>query len=106
METINIKTDFSAVPIGRYSADSDVSGEKFREKLLKPKLKELGNGEKLKIDINDVAGYGSSFLEEAFGGLVRSKDFSKQELHDKLEIIADEVYEMYSELIWEYIDNA
>ncbi len=106
MALINIKTDFSAVPIGRYPVDSDVSGEKFRKELLKPKLNKLGDGEKLRIDLNGVAGYGSSFLEEAFGGLVRAEGFSGQDLHDKLEILADEVYEMYSELIWEYIDDA
>lgn len=102
---LNIARDFSDVPIGRYSADSKFSGELFREKFLKPKLEELANGEKLIVDITDVEGYGSSFLEEAFGGLVRNHYFSSKELKEKLHIQSNEIYKMYEDLIWEYIKD-
>lgn len=66
---INIERDYSRYPAGRYETDGPYSGEKFREKLLIPAL-ERGK-EKVRIDLDGARGYGSSFLEEAFGGLVR-----------------------------------
>ena len=105
-KTINIKEDFSASPIGRHFVDSNFSGEEFREKLLKPKLEELAGREKLIVDIREVEGYASSFLDEAFGGLVQKGYFTKEELHKKLIIKDDEVYEFYTKIIWEMIDGA
>ena len=102
---LNIAKDFSDVPIGRYPADSKFSGERFREKFLKPELEKLANGEKLIVDITDVEGYGSSFLEEAFGGLVRNRYFTSNELKEKLYIQSNEIYKMYEDLIWEYIKD-
>jgi hypothetical protein len=39
------------------------------------------------VILDGVAGYGSSFLEETFGGLIR-RGFSVSELNDILKIIA------------------
>ncbi|MNG10228.1 hypothetical protein D3C84_936860 [compost metagenome] len=50
-------------------------------------------------------GYGSSFLEEAFGGLVRVKKFSKETLHKKLKFSYKEDPVVIDE-IWHYIDSA
>lgn len=66
MKTIYVK-DFSKYPGPRYIRLGDYSGEEFRDKWL---LNELMQGD-IAIDFDDVYGYGSSFLEEAFGGLVR-----------------------------------
>lgn len=68
-KTIRIATDFSRYPAGRFISDGPFSGEKFRETLLRPVLEA---GAKATIDLDGVRGYGSSFLEEAFGGLVRA----------------------------------
>ncbi len=68
-KTVNIGKVFSKFPAGRYSADGPASGEKFREDVLRPIL---SAGFDLVIELDDALGYGSSFLEEAFGGLVRS----------------------------------
>jgi len=79
-KTIDIAKDFSSVPAGRHLSDGDYSGEFFRESLLRPALKEF---EKVEVILDDTAGFGSSFLEEAFGGLVReglSKDFLRSHL--------------------------
>ena len=57
------------------------------------------------VDITDVEGYGSSFLEEAFGGLVRNRYFTSNELKEKLYIQSNEIYKMYEDLIWEYIKD-
>lgn len=65
---ISIATDFSTIPIGRYLTDSSTSGQAFREDLLIPLFEADGN---IIIDLDGTEGYGSSFLEEAFGGLIR-----------------------------------
>lgn len=68
MRTINIATQFSRYPAGRYLADGPYSGESFRENWLIPAL---NSEEEVTIEFDGTRGYGSSFLEEAFGGLVR-----------------------------------
>jgi len=67
-KTINVAVDFSRYPAGRYIDDGPHSGQRFRDDFLKPVLL---NSEKAIIELDGVRGYGSSFLEEAFGGLVR-----------------------------------
>lgn len=68
MKTISIAKDFSVYPGGRTPEDGPHSGREFREQLLIPIFD--GN-ERVVINFDGVRGYGSSFLEEAFGGLVR-----------------------------------
>lgn len=72
MIQINIAQDFSDTPGGRYITEGENSGEQFREKILLPKyeLAEKQN-KKLEINFDGCWGFGTSFLEEAFGGLVR-----------------------------------
>lgn len=78
MIKIDVAT-FSRTPFGRYDRDSDFSAEKFRDTVLIPAI-ENAQGEDVQVDFTRVAlGVGSSFLEEAFGGLVR-KGFDKNEL--------------------------
>jgi len=68
MKRINIAKDFSRYPAGRYSEDGPFCGEDFRKKFLEESIK---NNEEIIIELDGTRGYGSSFLEEAFGGLVR-----------------------------------
>ncbi|AYP29020.1 hypothetical protein AS1_40 [Marinobacter phage AS1] len=68
MKTIRVK-DFTEFPGPRYAKLGPYSGEEFRQKVLEPAIKEAGTD--LEIDLDGTFGYGSSFLEEAFGGLVR-----------------------------------
>jgi len=86
MKTISIGRDFSPDPAGRtIELDGDDSGEAFRERVLVPALKELGPGEVLEIVLDDeVISYGSSFLSEGFGGVVREGHMSSEELLDKV----------------------
>jgi hypothetical protein len=69
MTTISIAKDFTRFPAGRFKAHGNTSGEGFRQKLLEGPL---SRGEQVVVDLDGTIGYGSSFLEEAFGGLVRS----------------------------------
>jgi len=71
MVTINIAKDFSITPGARYKSDGPYSGEEFREKYLEKYFAIDGNDEKITIVLDGTAGYGTSFLEEAFGGLAR-----------------------------------
>jgi hypothetical protein len=106
MMNISIAKDFSDVPAGRYLADGDFTGQEFREKYLVPALKNADNNHPVIVDINDVEGYGSSFLEEAFGGLVREEQFSKEELNHKLKIEANSTYNIYKDIIKLHIEEA
>lgn len=79
--TINIERQFSRYPAGRYKKDGPYSGEKFREDFLIPRLKQPDT--RVVVQLDGARGLASSFLEEAFGGLIRA-GFSDQELHDRL----------------------
>ena len=106
---INIGEDFSKVPRGRYhSADGQHTGGRFREHFLK---EIFNNPEKysrpVEIVLDSAEGYGSSFLEEAFGGLVR-KGYASSEEVDKafVFIYEDKNFEFYEKRIREYIREA
>jgi hypothetical protein len=104
MKRIKIATDYSDTPLGRAPEDGQFSGTRFREELLRPAL---DANDKVEVDIDDVEGYGSSFLEEAFGGLVRKGYFTQDQLKNKLQItFKDRDFEVYRTLIWKYIREA
>jgi hypothetical protein len=67
-KVVSVARDFSKYPAGRYVTDGPASGEAFRERFLLPAM---SSGDALTIELDGTRGYGSSFLEEAFGGLVR-----------------------------------
>jgi hypothetical protein len=69
MRTVNVAKDFSRHPAGRTEDDGPFSGAAFRKRFLEPALK---SGETILVDFDGTRGAGSSFLEEAFGGLVRA----------------------------------
>lgn len=72
MIRIKISTDFSDIPGGRLKKEGKHSGEEFRDELLLPKYQEAEeNDTELEVDFDDCYGFGTSFLEEAFGGMVR-----------------------------------
>lgn len=72
MIQINVAEDFTDKPGARYESQGSNSGEKFRDVILYPAyLKAIEKNEKLIINLDGGYGYGSSFLEEAFGGLIR-----------------------------------
>ena len=82
--TIDVANDFTPRPFGRYRADNkERSAEVFREDILVPAIRRHGH---VTVDLSGSNYYGSSFLEEVFGGLVR-KYFTKDELDAKLEVV-------------------
>lgn len=103
---IKIAEDFSVTPGARHPEEGEYSGQEFRETVLLPKLKEaIRNGERLVIDLDGTAGYGTSFLEEAFGGLIREEHISYDDIKKTLDFISDEDPE-YIDEIWAYIEAA
>ena len=80
---ISIASSFSETPAGRYFTDGPYSGQRFRTEILYPALIE---NEKVEIDLDGTLGYGSSFLEEVFGGLIRECNLTLDDLNNKLEV--------------------
>ncbi len=80
---INIARDFAKTPAGRVPTDGPNSGTRFRDELLVPAL--LAGGRVI-IELDGTRGYGSSFLDEAFGTVVRSGTFSTEEMLDRIEL--------------------
>ncbi len=96
-----VARDFSRSPAGRYVKDGPYSGEAFRENLLRPALIEH---ERVVVDLTGALGFGSSFLEEAFGGLVRTGFVSASELRRRLTVKSK--IRTYVDRVWQYVDNA
>ncbi len=104
MKTIDIGKDFSDTPWGRYAEDGPFNGSEFRDSILVPALKA---NDSVEVRIDTVEGFGSSFLEEAFGGLVREGHFTKDDLSKRLRIKCDdEEFSSYVLLIHRYINDA
>ncbi len=89
MIKIIISEDFTDTPGGREIQEGDFSGEQFREEILLQKYEEAEDkNEKLCIDFDHCFGFGTSFLEEAFGGLVR--EHKKKGVWERLVIVSTE----------------
>ena len=70
---IVVGRDFTKYPGPRYKRTGPFSGEQFRDEVLKPRLlAAIKDGTRVIVYLDGVAGYGSSFLEECFGGLIRA----------------------------------
>ena len=98
---ISVANDFSPFPAGRFLADGKFSGERFRDEFLVPALREHDH---VSINMDDVFGFGSSFLEEAFGGLVRIHGFTAHELRKALTLSGGVKSDRL--LVWRFIDDA
>ncbi|WFF38005.1 STAS-like domain-containing protein [Moraxella nasibovis] len=99
--TIQVAKDFALLPAGRYKKDGSHTGEHFREKL-KDLLSQ--SNESIEVNFDGVLGAGSSFLEEAFAGLIRDGILGKQDFKNKICIIANENPEI-AEKVHRYIEE-
>lgn len=98
---ISIAKDFSRYPAGRFVEDGPAPGELCRTKVLVPAFAKY---EVVSVDLDGTLGYGSSFLEETFGGLVRVEGFTGAELHKRLKLVASD--QSVIDEIWGYVDSA
>lgn len=104
MNIINISKDFSDTPGGRYKKEGMYSGEEFRDTILLQAYEKIENTpDKLTINFDNCFGFATSFLEEAFGGLVRVHH--KRDTYKKYNIISNDD-ETIPELIEKYISEA
>lgn len=92
IEVIEVIKDFNPKPYGRNNDDCPechlTSGQAFREKHL---VKALNKFDKVVVDLTGRNRYGRSFLDEAFGGLIRYEGFTKEELDRKLDYKHDDL---------------
>ena len=104
--TINIAEDYTRHPNGRYIEDGKGNGTGFRKEFLRPAM-ENKNVSAVNVVLDGAKGYPSSFLEEAFGGLVREEGFSARDVLRKFVFVANKPgYARYIDLIKEYIQQA
>lgn len=96
---ISIAKDFSKVPAGRHLSDGPFTGQLFRERFLSEALK---NNNEVVVNLDGTFGYGSSFLEEAFSGLVHVLGISVSDLKKRLSFESKEDPSLVPE-IWSYI---
>ncbi len=102
MENVELKiaTDFSTTPGARYKEEGDFSGEEFREYVLYPKFKEAKTkGCHLIINLDGTAGLGTSFLEESFGGLLRTNKLDYNEVVDIIQFVSIENPDYIEEIL-------
>lgn len=92
---LNVAKDFSPYPAGRYLSDGPYSGEGFLQQRLIPALEEA---QIVRVILDGTMGYGSSFLEEAFGGLVRLKRWSLKDLNARLKFVSNDEPSLIKEI--------
>lgn len=98
---ISIAESFSPYPAGRYPEDGPFNGSKFRDSELLPLLRK---GDHVTIDIDGVALLPSSFWEEIWGGLIRTRGFTEAQLRERVEIVTtDPELETYPKIAWEMV---
>lgn len=81
MPVLRVAACFTETPGGRSRASGEFSAEEFFEDHLRPKLQEaILTNQPLLVELDGVAGYASSFLDEAFGrvGLWLGSGFAKK----------------------------
>lgn len=101
---IIICESFSRTPGPREKKEGPFSGELFRETILSPAFAEaIEKDYCIVVDLDGTTGYGTSFLEEVFGGLVR--EYSKEEVKKRIKIISEEEDYLHAD-IEEYIEEA
>ncbi|MCY1259044.1 hypothetical protein D9M68_39820 [compost metagenome] len=79
--TIDVATEFSDMPYGRSSVDNEFNGKEFRTEHL---LKALKSYDTVIVDLTGVMGTGSSFLDEAFAGLIKYEGYKYEDIKDRL----------------------
>ena len=108
--TIDIASQFSRHPAGRVDADGPDNGARFRNEYLVPVLADAVNDNSIReviVDIDGCRSFGSSFLEEAFGGLARVPSFPFLDAIEILKIRSKKPHlQIYKDAIHQYLADA
>lgn len=102
IKKIHIASEWSKSPTGRYQSDGKSNATDFKKKFI---LNDLDAVAVFVIDLDGTDGYGSSFLEEAFGGLVRDGLISKADFNQKFTFKSEEDPSFVDE-IFSYVNDA
>ena len=78
-------SDYTQFPGGRFSSDGEGNAADFRINYLVPPLKE---NQYILLNLDGVNGYPASFIDAAFGGLVRDEGFDSEFVEEHLELQA------------------
>jgi len=109
MTELRVAEKFSPDLGGRYKKDGPYSGEAFRNAFLLDLVERaLRTKEVLHVNFDGVSGTPTSFLEEAFGGLLRARrDWSLDELKQvlRIEAPATPLLRSYMALAYQYMDR-
>ena len=100
IRTISVASDFSPSPAGRFVDDGPFPGALFRDRFLLPALR---GEEQVLVDLTGTELPGSSFLEEAFGGLIRA-GFSEEFLRSHIKVQSPR--ESDSIRVWRFVREA
>lgn len=98
---ISVARDYTPHPGPRYERQGKFSGERFRKMLVDA----LKKAQRLVVDLDGTSGFGSSFLDEAFGGLVRYEGMSREEVRSRV-IVKSAMDETYAAEVKEAVDLA
>lgn len=98
--TYVVASEFSRFPGGRKRKNGQFSGEQFREEVVLPLLDRY---DLITFDLSGSAGYGSGFLDEAFGEL--GKILGLREAERRIAIKASDDPDAV-EIAWERIRDA
>lgn len=86
-----IARDFSLTPGPRFMDEGEFSGELLRKEYLLSLITEcIENQTTVTVDLDGTHGYLTSFLEEAFGGLIRENRLALSDLNKTIELISHE----------------
>jgi len=100
---LSIASEYTLTPGPRSESLGPYSGERFLRDLLHPRFKDaLDRGQTLTVDLDGTAGYATSFLEAAFGGLAR--EFGRTCVRRSLTLVSNEEPYLLDE-IWGYVDD-
>lgn len=103
---IKIARDFSRAPGTRHRVEGKNSGEEFRDTILCPKVREaIDLGVPITVDLDGTFGLGTSFLEEAFGGLIRIDKIDYHVLTNMLNLVSKQEPYLIAE-IEQYMKDA
>lgn len=108
---IDIAKDFGAYPSGRVTKDGPLNGEKFRNQLLIPAIRQAlsdpDGEERVVVDIDGVRSFGSSFLEEVFGGLARVNEINVKKAVAVLKIACSKSHlQIFKDAIEQHLQDA
>lgn len=85
-QIFNISTDFSKSPGPRYSRQGPMSGELLRRQLVRLLN---ASSQSITIILDGTRGFGSSFLDEAFGGLIREEGFTLEQVRARISFVSE-----------------